>query len=437
MSRYWDRRLLILALCAALVCMGYAIVLTPYVMPNFYDASLPLAERLESTSMGDSDTYGRYADGLLNQGAFQRTEGVPALKHMPGLPLILAVSYAASGSLDGFRVFQALFFFASLYCFLVRIRDRIPPLVLTATVVIMALHPMLAQHFTAVMSDILFTSMLLWTAVVLDKPQPGYREFVGAGLLLGLAVYIRESAFVFMAAVALAYLIKDVRAHFTPVVAMGCVFVAMLSPWAVRNYVHTQEFIPLTTKARTLFYYYSIPLTTAVYRPFGGYDFVEVNRRFGEKLPANPVAAGIRNYISHPKEQLTSGALKTLALFGSPGMLRRPLSRVATIALTAFHLAAAVFHVAVILFGVLLAFSRRSRPFPYLPYLIGAQYVQALFLWSESRYLMPFYPFVIMMALTWYVHQARSPLYASSGKLAAEAIVRPHAEQAREGRSSG
>jgi hypothetical protein len=278
----------------------------------------------------------------------------------------------------------------------------------------MALHPMLAQHFTAVMSDVLFSAMLLWTAFVLGTPQPGHGEFAGAGLLLGLAVYLRESAFMFMAAVALAYLIRDARTYVKPVVVMACVFGVMLSPWAVRNYVLTREFIPLTTKARTLFYYYSIPLTTAVYRPLAGYDYAVVNRRYREiALPANAVAAGIQNYLSEPKDQLTSTALKTLALFSNPGMLRRPLSRMATIGVAVFHLASTVFHVAVILFGVLLAFSRASHPFPYLPYLIGAQYVQAIFLWSESRYLMAFYPLVIVISLTWYMDRGASLL---SGK---------------------
>ena len=38
----------------------------------------------------------------------------------------------------------------------------------------------------------------------------------------------------------------------------------------------------------------------------------------------------------------------------------------------------------------------------FLPYWIAAQYVQSLFFWSEHRYLMPFYPLLILMALSWY-----------------------------------
>ena len=60
------------------------------------------------------------------------------------------------------------------------------------------------------------------------------------------------------------------------------------------------------------------------------------------------------------------------------------------------------FHFGVILFGVILSFSPGNNPMIVLPYWIAAQYLQSLFFWSEHRYLMPFYPFLILIALSWY-----------------------------------
>jgi hypothetical protein len=410
LGRFWVARLLTIICCSSLLCLGYVSLLTPYVMPHFYEDDLSLADRLKSTSMGDSQSYGRYADDFLRHQSFQRSTGEPAVKHMPGLPLILAITFGVSGSIDTFRAFQILFFFVSLYFFLVQLKDKVPALVPPATVLILTLHPLMAKHFTAIMSDLLFSSMLLWIAFTLAEPDPGPKHFLGAGILFGLAVYLRESAFAFMAAVALAYLVKGRHTYLGRVTIMGCAFLAVLSPWIVRNYTHTHEFIPLTTKSTSLFYQYSIPLTTELYSPLDdSYDYQKLRDLHSKNVPdSSPIKAGLTNYVTRPGEQLISAALKTIALFNKPGLLRRSLPTIATIGLLIVNIGLAILHVGVILFGVVLAFTRYARPFPYLPYLIAAQYLQALFFWSEPRYLMPFYPFLITIALTWYHDHWRS-----------------------------
>jgi hypothetical protein len=386
--------------------------MTPYVMPNFYTARLPLAERVRSTSFGDSASYGGYAESLLQKHAFQDVSGMPAVQHMPGLPLILAATVELFGSLDGFRVVQILFFFLSLHFFLLALTDKFPSIVLASTVVVMALHPSMATLFTAVMSDVLFTSMLLWVAFVLYGPNPSYLNFLGAGILLGLAVYLRESAFAFVAAVGLAYIVKDARMYFRPVALMACVFAVLLSPWVLRNYIQTGHIIPLTTKGITMFYRSSFPVTTEFYSArLDKFELRKMDARFtGTPPTSEALAVAIHNYVSRPREQATSMLLKTVALFNKPALLQRPLSRRATAALAAFNVAYYLFHVGIILMGVLLAFSKHAKSFPYLPYIIAAQYVQAMLLWSETRYLVPVYPFVVIIALTWYLERGKALL---------------------------
>jgi hypothetical protein len=95
--------LLFLALCCAVVCFAFAVVLTPYVMPNYYNEQLPFSQRLKSTSVGDSEGYGRYADGFLRLRAFQNPTAKPVIRHMRGLPLTLAVFIALFGTVDAFE----------------------------------------------------------------------------------------------------------------------------------------------------------------------------------------------------------------------------------------------------------------------------------------------------------------------------------------------
>jgi hypothetical protein len=395
----------IVVLSSFLICITYVHILTPHVMPRFHEAGATLADRLTSTSMGDSKSYGMYADELLKHRSFQRSSGEAAVKHMPGLPLILATTYQLSGSLTFFRLLQALFFFAGLYFFLIRLRDKVPPLVPPLTVLILTFHPLMVKLFTGIMSEVLFCAALLWVGSCLSKPDPSTKHFLAAGLLFGLAVYLRESALVFMGAVGLTYLVKD-RSYFGRVALMGCIFLVVLSPWIVRNHVYTHEFIPLTTKSTSLFYHYSIPLTTELYSPLrDSYDYKKLRDVYSQNTAgSSAIKAAIKNYVTRPREQLVSTAIKTIALFNKPGLLHRPLSRPAKAALLLVNIGLVVFHVGVILFGVVLAFTKHALQFPYLPYLIAAQYLQALFFWSEPRYLMPLYPFLIIIALTWYLN---------------------------------
>jgi hypothetical protein len=392
------------------MCFGYAVILTPYVMPNYYNEQLPLTQRLTSTSYGDPQAYGRYADGFLRQGAFENPDGKPVILHMPGLPLILAVFVGLFGTVDAFRLGESLFFFGTLYCFLMLFKNKVPALVLVATVVVMALHPLMAQLFTAIMSDILFASLVLWVAFVLYRPDPSEWNFLCAGLLFGAAVYVRESAFVFVWALGLAYLVKDARKYLRPVGVMIGVFLLLLSPWVVRNYVRTGRVIPLTSKGTNLIYISSLPLTTELYSPLTDtYDYTKLDKRHSALTPGpSPIREAVRNYIGQPRQQVISTALKTIALLNKPSVLQRQLSHTARLAMNAFNVMYFVFHIGVILAGVVLVFSRHASAFPYLPYLLAAQYAQALLLWSEPRYLLPFYPFFIVMSLSWYVDRYRA-----------------------------
>lgn len=417
--KFWDTKLLITILCCSAICIWYSFFLSSYVMPNLNKRNLSLAERVTSTSFGDSFRYGKYAEGILKNRSFKNEDGKPILRHMPGFPLILAISFEMFDSAKPLVVFQILFFFVSLYFFLVRIKGKFPAIILILTVLIMTFHPLMAKIFTGVVSDLLFSSLLLWVAFVLWKDSLNTRDFFCVGLLLGIAVYIRESAFPFMMMVGLAYLIKDRKKYLKPVTLMACAFLILLSPWVIRNYIQTHKFIPLTTKGIQLFYSSSIPLTTDFYKfkPFGksGYDYkyrttreyqnLRGNRKSydgSNKREFNPVKEGIYNYVSRPREQAVSMLLKTVALFNKPPLLARDLPRMAEIGLTVFNVFFYIFHIGIILFGIILSFRTKFNPFIYLPYLITAQYFQALFFFSEPRYLMPFYPFLIVVSLSWY-----------------------------------
>ncbi len=76
--------------------------------------------------IGDSYGYGKYAEGILQHRALRDIDGRPILKHMPGLPLLVALTFKTFGSVRPLLVVQVLFLFVSLYFFLLRVRDGFP-----------------------------------------------------------------------------------------------------------------------------------------------------------------------------------------------------------------------------------------------------------------------------------------------------------------------
>jgi hypothetical protein len=116
-----DRRLAGVLLCSCLFVLLSSVPFQSYVMPHLNENRLSLAERIRSPKFGDSYGYARYAEGILQHGALTKIDGTPILKHMPGLPLLLALVVKAFGSVRPFLVFQIVFFFISLYFFLARV----------------------------------------------------------------------------------------------------------------------------------------------------------------------------------------------------------------------------------------------------------------------------------------------------------------------------
>ncbi len=461
-QRPLDRRLAALISCCCLFVLLSSFPFQTYVMPHLNDDHLPLAERIRSEKFGDSYGYGRYAEGILKHGRLSGFEGTPILKHMPALPMFLAVIFKTFGSVRPFLVFQILFFFLSLYFFLARAKEGFPAVAVMATPVIIALHPSTIKHSAGVMSDLLFGSMLLWVAFLLWNRKPSFREFFRVGVMFGLGVYVRESAFPFMVMTGLAYVLKDPRRYLGPTGLMVCTFLLLLSPWTIRNYLLTHEFTPLTTKSVDLFYYSSIPLTTKLYTPFGagfqgeGYNYSKLYEVYDQEargwargrtdpglnassqssslqqteqaqtlkdlynswrdrpLPASPIKEGLRNYLSRPKEQIFSLLLKTIALFNKPAILAHLAQTSFWSLLVAANVVFYAFHIGTILLGVVLSYTTRHNPFVFLPFWITAQYFQSLIFWSEERYLMPFYPFLILIALCWYWNRWKIRVGASS-----------------------
>ncbi|MBL0388990.1 glycosyltransferase family 39 protein [Tumebacillus sp. ITR2] len=116
---------------------------------------------------------------------------------------------------------------------------------------VLAVYPPYILANCALLTETMFTLFALWFFIRLFRAVESkqWRDFVIAGLLLGLATYARPTIALLPIAVGLyLWFRRDFR--FKQAFLVGTVLVAMLfavlSPWIVRNYVDFHLFIPLT-----------------------------------------------------------------------------------------------------------------------------------------------------------------------------------------------
>lgn len=116
---------------------------------------------------------------------------------------------------------------------------------------VLAVYPPYILVNCALLTETMFTLFVLWFFIQLFRAveSKSWRDFVWAGLLLGLATYARPTIALLPIAVGVyLWFRRDFR--FKQAFLVGTVLVAMLfavlSPWIVRNYLDFHQFIPLT-----------------------------------------------------------------------------------------------------------------------------------------------------------------------------------------------
>jgi 4-amino-4-deoxy-L-arabinose transferase-like glycosyltransferase len=116
---------------------------------------------------------------------------------------------------------------------------------------ILAIYPPYILMNSALLTETMFTLFALWFFIRLLRAVESHqwRDFVIAGLVLGLATYARPTIALLPIAVGVyLWFRRDYR--FKKAFLVGTVLVAMLfavlSPWIIRNYVDFHRFIPLT-----------------------------------------------------------------------------------------------------------------------------------------------------------------------------------------------
>lgn len=192
---------------------------------------------------GDSSYYARWADTLLTHHAYEDPPGKPLHAAPPGYSALLAATKAATGSITPVIVPQTLLAALAAVLIYMMARTRVPKWWALVPALLYAVSPMAVFTDSAVMTDGIFSSLIVCVVYLAFFQQRlrGVALWACVGLLLGVATMLRPIGqflvVLFPAMLILRARIEGgVRAeHLKAAVACIVAFAVVVTPWMLRN----------------------------------------------------------------------------------------------------------------------------------------------------------------------------------------------------------
>ena len=230
------------AVIAILVAVTICVRLVSFVYLSSLAGANPEASPYPLVA-GDSSYYANWADALLTRHAYEDQDGAPLRVQPPGYPALLAGIKAVTGSVAPVVILQILLaaFAAVLIWRMARTLVPLPYALVPAF--LYAVDPMVVFTDSAVMSDGLFSSLLVCIVyLVFFSHVKSVVRWGSAGLLLGIAIMIRPIAQFLIIVFPALYLLRSrffgateevSRVKSISVFLVVCALI--LTPWMARN----------------------------------------------------------------------------------------------------------------------------------------------------------------------------------------------------------
>lgn len=229
-TRHWVG-LVGLALCIRLIYVGWA----PHV---------PWA---------DGRFYHLYAVSMSHGSAYINVDGSPAIRWMPGWPVLLAGLYRLFGASASVGMWANALFDSIAVGFLAQLGARLfnarCGLIAAG---LFAIWPGVVYYsatlYTEPVFNLLFTATLLTFVVASEAEQHRTRWFLASGVGFGLCSLIKaEPLTLFPVLLLFMWIRRDSARDFIKhALVLGVATAAMLAPWTIRNYVVFDRIIPLS-----------------------------------------------------------------------------------------------------------------------------------------------------------------------------------------------
>lgn len=212
---------------------------------------------------GDSVRYQTLAKSLLS-GLGYVYKGVPEAYRSPGYPLFFLISewlHVAPWMMSLFQILCASMIPVCVYYLAQRFLSLSTRWSFVAAL-FCALEPVQVYYSVVLLPDVFFTLAILGVTLLLLQwfKDPYWRPMMWAGVLLGIANYIRPAGLYLAVAIVLAfsfYIWKKKLPYkkIWNLVLLVCMMLLVMLPWYVRNYVQFKEIGFVSAGAYNLYIY--------------------------------------------------------------------------------------------------------------------------------------------------------------------------------------
>lgn len=237
---------------------------------------------------GDAKGYLLLADNIRTQQTFSVATSAPFYPESfraPGYPFFLALLYSVAGSWLAVLFIQALLLASAPVLLYLVLRPYHEQAAFWGSVVY-ALEPLRLFYSASLLSDALFTVLLLAALWGLQRAHISWRYAGITGILLGISMLVRPIA-LFLPFLFAGYILWFNRPYIRGIKIAGVmlfVTVATILPWSLRNYEHFDSLSISSVGAANLMLYNAPEFLKFNSTPEG----VAVYERFKEEQDALP-----------------------------------------------------------------------------------------------------------------------------------------------------
>ena len=231
-------------------------------------------------SLQDAWEYNQLAVNIIEGNGFSVQNSPPyepTIRRVPVYPLFVSFIYRIFGLNNDNAVFISqiiLFALISVSVYYLGLLINAPPLTAGLAGIITALNPSLAGFTNELMSEILYTCLMLLFAVIFVKALKisKYKFYLAAGLIIGLGALCRPTAqlLVLFLAVILLVLFKltgikrlfsmERKLLYRGLIIMALSCAVTISPWYYHNYKHFDK-LSLTSQVGEVLFQYTALLS--------------------------------------------------------------------------------------------------------------------------------------------------------------------------------
>ncbi|MDQ3936884.1 MAG: glycosyltransferase family 39 protein [Actinomycetota bacterium] len=250
----------------------------------------------DHTLGGDEPEYHREGVLAADEGKWLWTEtfGVEheSMQKAPAYPLWVGAWYSLLGT-DPDRVFvvQALLGFVPVGLTWLLGRRLFSPRVGVAAAFVVAVAPTAWQYDVRLYSEVLATPLFLVMLLVVLEREPSRGRTIAVGALLGASLYIRPSAVLVVATIAVAWVLAaGLRRGLLHTAAAVAIAALLVVPWTLRNHsVDPDHLVPISIQDAALYGTFNEEAASDDERP---YAWRPVPKQYADLLTGPPLTDG-------------------------------------------------------------------------------------------------------------------------------------------------